>query len=87
MLAGETLYPQINNLIRILASLPVTSCNCERTFSVLRRLKPYLRTSTGEDRLTFLTLIHIYYDFEVDFVKLLDAFIGDSPYRKQRFRL
>ena len=45
---GETLkymphgvFHNIEVSLRILATLPVTSCECERSFSALRRLKNY----------------------------------------------
>ena len=85
--ANLTIFPSISKLLRILATLPVTSCTCERTFSALRQLKTYLRATMADDRLTFLALIHIYYDFKVDFEKLLDDFIGDSRDRQDRFRI
>ena len=35
------------------------SCEAERTSSALRRIKPFLRTTMTEDRLSGLTLLHI----------------------------
>ncbi|XP_065665586.1 52 kDa repressor of the inhibitor of the protein kinase-like [Hydra vulgaris] len=39
---------------------PVTSCECERSFSVMRRLKDYTRTTMSEDRLNGLALMYIH---------------------------
>ena len=38
-------FENIKMLLRILATLPVTSCECERSFSALRRLKNYNRST------------------------------------------
>ncbi|GBM02117.1 hypothetical protein AVEN_190556-1 [Araneus ventricosus] len=56
----QSSYPNVHVLLKILATLPVTTCTPERTFSSLRRLKTYLRNSTGEERLTSLALISIH---------------------------
>ena len=37
--ANETMFPNIRQLLRIVSTLPVTSCEFERSISVLRRLK------------------------------------------------
>ena len=40
--------------------LPVTSCEAERSFSALRRIKNYLRSTMTEERLTGLALLNIH---------------------------
>ena len=37
--------PNVKRLLRILCTLPLTSAECERTFSCMRRLKSYLRST------------------------------------------
>ena len=37
-------FPNIFTLLKILSSLLVTSCECERSFSAMRRLKSYSRS-------------------------------------------
>ena len=59
--AKESMFPNIHCLLCIICTLPVTSCECESNVSVLRRLKTYMRTSMGQDRLTGLALLHIHY--------------------------
>ena len=39
-------------LIRLLLTIPASSCTAERSFSALRRLKNYLRSSMKANRLT-----------------------------------
>ena len=43
-------YQNINILLHLFATLPVTSASAERSFSCLKRLKPHLRNKMGEDR-------------------------------------
>ena len=56
------LYPNIRILLQIACTLPVTSCECERSASVLRRLKNYMRATMGNERLANLALLHTHYD-------------------------
>ena len=53
------LLPEFSKALKIFSILPVSSCEAERSFSSLRRLKTYLRNTMGQDRLTNLTLLHI----------------------------
>jgi len=41
-----------------MATLPVTSCECEQSISLLRLVKTSLRSSTNQDRLNDLALLH-----------------------------
>ncbi|KAG0430646.1 hypothetical protein HPB47_022499 [Ixodes persulcatus] len=54
----SSLFPNVHTLLKILATLPVTTATVERSFSTLRRLKTYLRNRTAEDRLNGLDLIN-----------------------------
>ena len=48
----QVLDPNIHRALRILGTVPVTTCECERLVSSLRRLKTCLRSTMTEDRLT-----------------------------------
>ena len=52
--------PVIFALLQIGATLPVTVCTAERSFSSMKLLKSYLRSSMKEDRLSNLALIYIH---------------------------
>jgi hypothetical protein len=53
-------YPNIYRLIAIFATLPVSVATAERSFSVLKLVKTYLRNSMGDERLSALALLHIH---------------------------
>ncbi|XP_065883923.1 52 kDa repressor of the inhibitor of the protein kinase-like [Dysidea avara] len=56
-------YPNIHVLLSIMATLPVTSCECEcSAISLLRLLKTSLRSSMGQERLNGLALLHSHQD-------------------------
>ncbi|XP_037579429.1 uncharacterized protein LOC119462156 [Dermacentor silvarum] len=56
---NTSLFPNtISTLLKILATLPVTTAAAERSFST--RLKTYLRNSSVEERLNGLALMSLY---------------------------
>ena len=58
--ADRDVYPSI--LLTIGCTLPVSSCEAERSFSGLRRIKTFLRSSMGIERLAGLALMHLHND-------------------------
>ena len=52
------LMPEFMKLLRFLLTIPASSCTAERSFSTLRRLKNYLRSSMKSNRLNHLSVIH-----------------------------
>ena len=53
---AKTMLSEVHKVIQIYLTVPVTSA--ERSFSVLRRVKNYLRTTMTEKRLNQLILLH-----------------------------
>ena len=49
--------PEFSKVASILAVIPATSCSAERSFSGLRRLKTYLRSTMGQNRLNSLAIV------------------------------
>ena len=76
-------FPNIYAALRVLATVPVTSCECERSFSLLRRLKNYLRNRMGEDRLNGLALMSIHRDIEINFDDVITRFAQKKTRRME----
>ncbi len=57
-----------------LCIFPVTPCTCERSVSTLRRVKTFLRTSTGESRLSSLCLLTTYREIKIDLEQVINTF-------------
>ena len=55
----KTLLSEVHNLLRIYLTIPVTTSTAERSFSALRRIKTYLRTSMSQARLNHCMLLHV----------------------------
>ena len=56
----EVFFPNISRIFKLILCLPVGSCTCERSFSSLRRLKTWSRTSMGASRLIVLALAYVH---------------------------
>ena len=67
-------FPNIFSLLQIACTLPVTSCECERSASALRQLRTYMRATMGGDQQANLALIHIHRDRAVDLEEVVDKF-------------
>ena len=53
------ILPVLYKVTSILATIPATSCSAERSFSALRRIKTFLRSTMGQDRLSSIAVINI----------------------------
>ena len=78
---NPTYFPNIGTLLKLICTLPVTSCECERSASTLRRLHTYLRASMSQQRLTSLALMHIHYDHNINFDEVVDIYAHLHPRR------
>lgn len=80
LLCDGNILPSIKHLLRILATLPVTTCTSERSFSTLRRIKTYLRNTIGNNRLNGLALMNIHREFTLCPNEILDE-LAKKPRR------
>lgn len=67
-------YPIMCVLLRILATLPVTTATAERSFSALKYIKTYLRSTMGEERLNGLAQMYINQDIRLNYDAVIDQF-------------
>ena len=58
--AMRTIYSQIVRLIKLLIVMPATNATSERSFSALRRVKTYLRSTMTQQRLNSLMTLHVH---------------------------
>lgn len=61
--------------------MPVSSATSERSFSAMRRVKNYLRSTMGDERLSNLSLMHIHRQIAITKNKVLDDFINSKNRR------
>jgi hypothetical protein len=69
-------YPNVSVAYRILLTVPVTVASAERSFSKLKLLKNYLRSSMSQERLNGLAMCTIEKDIldTIDLNTILDDF-------------
>ena len=53
-------YSQVAILVRLILVLPATNAISERSFSAMRRIKTFLRTTMLQKRLNHLMVLHIH---------------------------
>ena len=80
-------YPEICTLVRLLLVSPASSAEAERSFSALRRLKTWLRTTMTDTRLNYVTVSHIHRERldALGITPLLRDFASRSELRRRIF--
>ena len=78
--ARKLLLSEICTLGKLMLVMPATNAVCERSFSTLKRVKTYQRSTTGEGRLSHLMLLHVHKEL-ADGIDI----VGDNQRRKQLF--
>ena len=58
--AQRDLLDQVVNIMKLILVMPATNSTSERSFSALRRVKTYLRSTMGQQRLNDLLLLHVH---------------------------
>ena len=79
----KEMFPAIYSSLKLLGTVPVTSCECERSISVMRRLKMYLRSTMCQERFSSLALLNIHRSFHHDIERIVTAFADRKIRRMQ----
>ena len=80
------LFPNLWVALRIACTLPVTVASAERSFSKLKLIKTYLRSTMEQERLSGLALLSINHKIshEISYDDVINDFASRKA-RKQRF--
>lgn len=71
-------FPNIFFLLKVLATLPVSTSTPERSFSTMKRLKNFLRNSLGQERLTGLALLSVHRHIKINPDDVIDRFAKEK---------
>ncbi len=80
---------EVTKLMILLSVIPLTSCTSEVSFSMLRRLKTYVRTSMLQKRLNHLSILNCHKEKteQLDLNKICHEFINKNNIRTKTFAL
>ena len=80
------IYPNLEIALRIVLTLPVTVASSERSFSKLKIIKTYLRSSLAQEKLSRMAILSIKQELtkRISFDKILDEF-SSLKSRKVKF--
>ena len=78
---------EVIKLGKLLLVMLATNAVIERSFSAIKRVKTYLRSTTSNNRLNHLMVLHVHKERvdELDLVSIANEFMGDSDIRKFNF--
>jgi len=81
------MFDQVEQLVRLLLTIPCSSAEAERSFSSLRRLKTYLRNSMSQQRLNHLAVLQVHRERldGIDIDVVAREFVAKSPNRLATF--
>ena len=82
---AKSMLTEVKTLVKLLLTAPLTSCTAERSFSVLRRLKSWLRSSMTQQRLNSIETCAAYPDEvrSLSVARIVDRFIPSKPVRRK----
>lgn len=80
-------FTLITNCLKIFLTIPTNTASCERSFSCLKRLKTYLRTTMGQERLSNLAILQLEKKYTINIDQVIDEFDAESCQRGRRLNL
>ena len=86
--ALKFLLPNLHMICTIYVCLPVSVCEAERSFNMMRRIHTWLRNSQSQQRLDHCAFLAAHKDItrEMDIRPLMEEFIGRTMQRRILFR-
>ena len=83
----KALLGEVHKLLRLYLNVPVSSATSVRTFSALRRLKNYMRSTMRQDRLNNCMLLHCHkpHADTIESEEIAKSFVSVNEQRKHFF--
>lgn len=78
------IYPNIEIVLHIFTCTAVTNCSAERSFSCLKRVKNYLRSTMTQQKMNSFAILNIENQItcQLSFDEIIDNFATDKSRRK-----
>lgn len=80
----EEAFSETIKILEILITIPMTTCEAERCFSTLKRIKTFLRNTMTEERLCALAMLSIEKDLIMEIPDFNDKVINKFAQQKDR---
>ena len=74
-------FQNIKVLLVILGELPTTSCQCERSFSGMKRVKTELSSKMGQQRMNDLSMLNFHADKTPSPYEVTDRYMASGDHR------
>lgn len=73
---SQQVFSKLFKLIQLAITLPVSSSTSERSFSAMRRINNYLRSTMSQNRFSDLGILNIEKDVVVNIEEVLNDFVN-----------
>jgi len=82
-LRARTYFSEVVKVVKLILVMPATNAVSERSFSTMRLIEIYLRSTMRQDRLNHLMTLHIYQDKldSLDLVSVANDFVSLNEHR------
>ena len=80
-------YPAVSEALKIAMTLPATTCSIERSFSTLRRVKTWNRSTMSDDRLSGLCMLSVHKKRINNCANFIDKVVDKFGQQKRRLEL
>ena len=82
---AKYIFSEIDKLLRLYLTIPVTTCTTERFLS-LRSMKNYLQSTMSEERFNNVMLLHVHEDTDaLDIQEIASLFVSANTRRMEMF--
>ncbi len=78
---------QVSRVVQLIMVMPATNASSERSFSALHRVKTYLRSTMGQQRLNNLMVLYVHKELTdaLNLEEVVNDFVADSEHRIRIF--
>ncbi len=86
-LADKELIKEICIIAKLILVMPATNSSSERSFSAMKRVKSYLRSTMTQDRFNNLMILHVHQEYtdSINLTEVANDFVSRSDRRSQVF--
>ena len=85
--AKKQLISEVVTLLKLIIVAPATNAESERMFSSMKRIKTYLRSTMGKNRLNHLMILNVHKDLldDLNLIDIANQFVGINQRRRNTF--